>query len=362
MKAVVFGASGYAGAELVRLISGHSQFELVGVSGASNVGMALVDIYPHLIGTAAAELTLVDSTSLVDYVLNNAIDAVFLALPNNTAVEIVPKLLDTVRLIVDLSADFRLRDAALYERHYGFIHPRPDLLDVGVYGLCELNRSQLVGAKLIASPGCYVTAATLSLYPLIDERLISDKSIVVNGVSGISGAGRQRNVENLFGEIDSNVNAYGLSGHRHSPEIEQNLGATILFVPHVAPMTRGILTTSYADLTLEGLDHLGFTINGELERSSTAISYALTAKLEDFYSKDTFVDVLPTGQSPRTKSTLGTNRALISVTFDSRTKKLVSLCAIDNMIKGASGQAIQAANISLGFAEDEGLSRLGMYP
>lgn len=362
MNVVIFGASGYAGAELVRLVNGHSALRLVGVSGSSTVGTGLVELYPHLSGTSCAELILKDTNALVDQVVNGGVDVVFLALPNNQAVSIVPKIINDARLVVDLSADFRLKDASLYEHYYNFAHSEPELLEIAVYGLCELNRSELMSAKLIASPGCYVTAATLALFPFSDQDLISRKSIIVNGISGVSGAGRGLNLGNLFGEIDSNVNAYGLNGHRHAPEIEQNLGATVLFVPHVAPMTRGLLATCYADLELPALERFGisrFDTNGY---NAVTGSLALSGVLEDFYVNEPFVTVLPHGESPRTKSTLGTNRAIVSVNYDVRTSKLVSLCAIDNMVKGAAGQAIQAMNIALGLKEDQGLSKVSVYP
>ena len=362
MRAVVFGASGYGGAELVRIIEGHQELELCGVSGASNVGLTLGEIYPHLWGTKSSDLVLQDTQAIINEINRSQIDVAFLALPNNTAVHIVPQIIDKVRLVVDLSADFRLKDIALYEQYYGFTHPHPELLEAAAYGLCELNRSEIISASLIASPGCYVTAATLSLFPLIDQNIVSSQSIVVNGISGISGAGRGLKLGNLFGEVDSNIYAYSLEGHRHSPEIEQNLGATILFVPHVAPMTRGILTTCYADLTPSAYEFLGGNTMNSRTKNPSGVGYGVTSCVEEFYARDEFVDVLPSHMSPRTKDTIGTNRAVLSYSFDEKTSKVIAIAALDNMVKGAAGQAMQAANLALGFPEGQGLSKIGVYP
>ena len=357
MKAVVFGASGYAGVELVRIIDAHPNLELVGVSASSNAGATLAELFPHLRDCSGADLVLLENSALVSLALEHQIDVAFMALPHNHAVSLAPLLLGHVKVVVDLSADFRLKDAALYETAYGFEHPAPHLLGDAVYGLVELNRSALLHANLIAAPGCYVTAATLALFPLLEAGALSRKGLIVSALSGVSGAGRAADVANLFGEVDSNVMAYGLSGHRHRPEIEQNLGAQVLFVPHLVPMTRGLLATCYGELSPE------FALGNHTSRSSKmVVEDHLSGILEDFYVKDPFICVLAPGTSPRTKSTIGTNAAHISLSYDVETNQVVIICALDNMVKGASGQAIQAANISLGLSESDGLTKVGIYP
>ncbi len=357
MKAVVFGASGYAGVELVRIIDGHPELELIGASAAGNAGGVLSELYPHLIGSPSAAMVLLDSEAMLQLLAATSCDVAFLALPHNQAAQMAAKLLDLVAVVVDLSADFRLRDPGLYPKVYNFVHPAPELLEEAVYGLVELNRSALMHARLIASPGCYVTAVTLALFPLLENQIIDAQGIIANAVSGVSGAGRGSSVANLFGEIDSNVMAYGLSGHRHSCEINQNLGTQVLFVPHLVPMTRGILASCYGDVLPSAIEaeHLS-------NSSGAVVQDAISSLVDDFYSGEPFVKVLEPGTSPRTKSTLGTNSAHLSVSYDAETKKVVALCALDNMIKGASGQAIQAANIALGLAEDLGLAKVSIYP
>ena len=357
VKAVVFGASGYAGVELVRILDQHPQLELVGASAAGNAGAVISELYPHLIGSASASMVLADTEALMRQVTQDSCDVVFLALPHNQAAKIAPKLLDNVRVVVDLSADFRLRDAELYASVYNFVHPAPELLADAVYGLVELNRSALINARLIAAPGCYVTAVTLALFPLLERGIIKPAGIIANAVSGVSGAGRGAVIGNLFGEVDSNVMAYGLNGHRHSCEINQNLGTEVLFVPHVVPMTRGILASCYADLDMDALG-----ADSRAMGSKTLIQEEIHAAMSDFYAKEAYVSVLESGTSPRTKSTLGTNSAHISVTYDPATRKVIALCALDNMLKGASGQAVQAANLALGLAEDDGLAKVSNYP
>lgn len=362
MKAVIFGASGYGGAELIRSLGAHPSFEVVGLSGAANAGSTLGEIYPHLETSSFGEMVLFDTDGLCDFIEHNQVDIAFLALPNNTATKIVPRIIDKVSCVIDLSADFRLKDPSLYESYYGYVHPEPKLLEEAVYGLCELNRSQLIGAKLIAAPGCYVTASTLALFPFLDQSIIDSNNVVISAVSGVSGAGRGSSVANLFSEIDSNVMAYGLLGHRHRPEIEQNLGSSVLFIPHLVPMTRGILATCFGDLSGEVAGELGLSHVSDVAAKSSLVSRYLNGLLGDFYSGDQFVEVLAPGVSPRTKSTLGTNNALVSVSYDAQTNKVIVLAAIDNMVKGAAGQAIQAANIAFGLAEDAGLSKVSFYP
>ena len=257
---------------------------------------------------------------------------------------LVPQLIDKVRLIVDLSAAYRLVDSSLYPQWYGFTHDQPEVLKRAVYGLPELNRDELAGASLIATPGCYVTAASLALTPLVRAGVIDTSSVIVDAASGVSGAGRTPKPNTHFNTVDEDFTAYGLLDHRHTPEIEQVTGAKVLFTPHLAPMNRGILATCYA----------------RPAAGTTPTSQSVLAVLAKFYNKEPFVVVRPA--SPSTKATLGSNAAHITARFDERTGTVMVLCALDNLTKGASGGAVQAANVALGIAETTGLSAVGVYP
>ncbi len=359
MRVVVFGASGYAGAELVRILDGHPDFELVGASAGANAGAEIGAIYPHLKHSPYGSLRLVGNDEMAASIDTLGAEVAFFAMPHTQAASLVPRLLESLRLAVDLSADFRLADPRLYESVYGFVHPAPELLEEAVYGLVELKRGELSRARLIAAPGCYVTATTLALFPFFDRGVVAPGSVpIANAVSGISGAGRSAKLGNLFGEIDSDVSAYGLSGHRHRPEIEQNVGSPVLFVPHLVPMTRGILSTCYFDVAPDALSSAGL----EDGSSRLLVEEMLRSELEAFYQGEAFVSVLEPGNSPHTKATLGTNMAILSVSYDPASDKAVVLSALDNMIKGASGQAVQAANVALGLDEGAGLTRVSVYP
>jgi len=255
---------------------------------------------------------------------------------------LVPQLVDKVRCVVDLSAAFRLKDATLYPPWYGFTHDQPKLLASAVFGLPELHRDELRNASLIATPGCHVTAATLALAPLVRAGLIETTGVVVDSITGISGAGRALKNGSMFCAADSDVTAYGLLDHRHTPEIEQEVGAQVLFTPHLAPLSRGLLATCYARPT---------------GKTSTT---KLLESLASFYDGEPFVVV--SESSPSTKAVLGSNVAQVSARFDERTGTVVTLCAIDNLTKGASGGAVQSANVALGLAETEGLTQVGLYP
>jgi N-acetyl-gamma-glutamyl-phosphate reductase len=267
---------------------------------------------------------------------------VFLGLPHEVALAVTPQLVGRVGVVVDLSAAFRLKDASLYPGWYGFEHTQPALLAEAVYGLPERWRADLKGARLIATPGCYVTAATLALAPLLDAGLLARDGIVVDAASGVTGAGRALKHSSSFASVDQSFAAYGLLDHRHTPEIEQNLGAQVLFTPHLAPMSRGILATCYA-------------------RPSTDVTTAsLRAVLHDAYRDEPFVVVR--AESPSTKATLGSNAVHITARFDERTGWVLVLCAIDNLAKGASGGALQSANVALGLDETAGLGVTGLSP
>ena len=335
----ILGASGYVGAELLRICAAHPEFKVIYATGDSQAGTLASLLYPSL---TAAYPNLVFNEYSKDAAIK--CDVVFLALPHEASLEIVPELVGNVRLVVDCSAAFRLKDASLYPTWYGFEHTQPAALEAAVYGLPELYRSELKQAKLIATPGCYVTAASLALAPLVKAGVISITGVIVDAASGVSGAGRAAKNSNLFCTVDEDFTAYGLLDHRHTPEIEQVTGAQVLFTPHLAPMNRGILATCYARPV-------------DAKTTSTA---SLLAVLSRAYAKEPFVVVRPA--SPSTKATLGSNSAHLSARYDERTGYVIVLCAIDNLAKGAAGGAVQAANVALGLDETFGLSKVGMFP
>jgi len=338
LRVGVIGASGYTGAELLRLLVGHPNFDVVYATGDSQAGTLASSVYPSL---AAAYPSLVFAE--YDPAVAATCDVLFLGLPHEASLALVPQLVDKVRLVVDLSAAYRLKDASQYPTWYGFSHDQPDLLARAVYGLPELFREELAGAQLVATPGCYVTAASLALTPLVKAGVVQTTGIIVDAASGVSGAGRVPKPNTHFNTVNEDFTAYGLLDHRHTPEIEQVTGATVLFTPHLAPMNRGILATCYAK-----------------PAGVTPTTQSLLAALAKAYAKEPFVVVRPT--SPSTKATLGSNAAHITARFDERTNTVMVICAIDNLAKGASGGAIQAANVALGLPETAGLSAVGMYP
>ncbi len=361
MKVVIFGASGYGGAELIRSILVHPFFELTGASANSNVGSTIGELYPHLGFSEVSQIEFVSNEDLITMVNRGGVEVAFMAMPNGQAIQVVPKIIDSLRLVVDLSADFRLKDPTLYDRYYNFSHTELSLLDEAVYGLVELNRGSISSARLIASPGCYVTAVTLALFPLLDLGVVTNDGIVADALSGISGAGRGANVANLFSEIDSSSFAYGIGTHRHRPEIAQNIGTDLLFMPQVVPMVRGILAKTYAQFNPQWLESVG--INGVDDTpSAMQVGEIISGAMKEFYSASPFVDIRRSGSSPMTKSVLGTNRAEISYFYDGTTNKVLAISAIDNLVKGAAGQAIQSANVALGFDEELGLSKVSLIP
>jgi N-acetyl-gamma-glutamyl-phosphate reductase len=333
----IIGASGYTGAELLRLIAQHPDLELVRATGDSQAGGAAAELYPSL---AVAYPDLVFERFDADRVAG--LDLVFLGLPHEASMALAPTLHGKVGCLVDLSAAFRLKDASLYPRWYGFQHDQPDLLADAVYGLPELYRSELKGARLIATPGCYVTAASLALTPLVQQGLIEPAGVIVDAASGVTGAGRGLKHSSLFATVDEDFTAYGLLDHRHTPEIEQVTGAQVLFTPHLAPMSRGILATCYA------------------RPAQPVTTDDLLAALSGCYAGEPFVAVRTA--TPSTKATLGTNAVHLTARFDDRTGTVVVLCAIDNLTKGASGGALQSANVALGLAETAGLTSVGLLP
>lgn len=335
----IIGASGFTGAELLRICAAHPHFEVKYATGDSQAGTLARSLYPSL---AATYPNLVFEEFEIDKAL--ACDVLFLGLPHEASLELVPQLVNKVKLVVDLSAAFRLTDTSKYPQWYGFTHTHPELVASAVYGLPELHREQLKTARLIATPGCYVTAASLALHPLVKAGAIDPVGVIVDAASGVSGAGRAAKHSNSFNTVDEDFTAYGLLDHRHTPEIEQVTGAQILFTPHLAPMNRGILATCYARPVA----------------GTTPTTASLLATLARAYAKEPLVVV---GQnSPSTKATLGTNVTHITARYDERTGYVMVLSALDNLAKGASGGAVQAANVALGLHELDGLSMVGMYP
>ncbi len=333
----IIGASGYTGAELLRLCAQHPAFEVVYATGDTQAGTRAASLYPSLAGRYP-------SLMFEEFQLERAagLDLVFLGLPHEASMALAPQLVSSIGCVVDLSAAYRLKDASLYPQWYGFTHDQPEMLAKAVFGLPELHRSEIVGAGLIATPGCHVTAATLALAPLVRAGLIATTGIVINSITGVSGAGRALKHSSLFCTVDEDVNAYGLLDHRHTPEIEQEVGAQVLFTPHLAPLSRGLLATCYA------------------RPAATVTTASLLEALHQAYRNEPFIVV--DEASPSTKATLGSNTAHLTARYDERTGTVMALCALDNIAKGASGGAVQAANVALGLDETAGLSLVGLYP
>ncbi|MBM4432672.1 MAG: N-acetyl-gamma-glutamyl-phosphate reductase [Chloroflexi bacterium] len=339
----IINVTGYVGVELARFLYRHPGVKLVSVTGRSAAGKKLGDVFPHLAGmnlTIEAEL--------------GKVDLVFSAMPHKESAEAVIPLLKQGIKVIDNSADFRLKDAAEYQRWYGVAHPAPRLLKEAVFGLPELYRSKIASARLVANPGCYPTGAILALAPAVKEGLI-EPDIVIDSKSGVSGAGRTLSLQTHFAEVNEDVSAYALEGHRHLPEIVQELKflnpkqkLSVTFIPHLIPMTRGILTTAYARL-----------VSGKIAAGGKGAKEIRQLYL-DFYKGEPFVRIADT--PPHTKHTWGNNMCLIYPTIDRRTGRLIVISAIDNLVKGAAGQAIQNMNIMLGLPETAGLDALAVYP
>lgn len=349
IRAGVVGASGYAGAELVRLIEGHPQMELARVTSGKEAGRRMDDLYPGLIGTCDATLVAPDAVDLAA-----ACDVVFLAVPHTASLAMTPRLVAAGAAVVDLSADYRLADAATYERWYDAPHTSPDLLARAVYGIPELNRAEVAALhelpagepRIVANPGCYPTAATLAAAPLLRAGLVAQGApVIVDAISGVTGAGKGCTARTHFCSADESVQAYGVGGHRHLPEIAQNMSrlagheVSVVFTPHLGPFKRGILATVYLPLAAEAPDAAG-----------------LQALYERAYAGERFVSVLPAGRQPATGSVAGSERVQIGVVLDERAHLAIVTCAIDNLVRGAAGQALQNANLLCGLSEESGLS------
>ena len=335
----IIGASGFTGVELLRLAAAHPEFEVAYATGDSQAGTRAADLYPSL---GAAYPDLVFESFDVDRA--RTLDLVFLGLPHEASMSMAPELVGHVGCVVDLSAAYRLKDPAHYPAYYGFEHDQLGLLGDAVYGLPELHREALKGAQLVATPGCYVTTATLALRPLVEAGVIETTGVIVDAASGVTGAGRKSDYAFSFTAVDENMSAYGLLSHRHTPEMEQEIGAQLLFTPHLVPMNRGILATCYAKPA----------VGTDLSTS------ALQELLRERWEGEPFMVVTP--GSPSTKATLGSNVVQVSAHYDPRTEMVVALAALDNLAKGASGGAVQAANVALGLPETAGLTSVGVAP
>jgi len=345
IRAGIIGATGYTGAELIRLLHGHPEVEIAILTSRSYVGEDISNIYPNL----KACVRRVCEDQDLDKVVAVS-DVIFVALPHGHAVPIVQKAVAAGKKVIDLGADFRLKDANVYKEWYGLEHGAPDMLEEVVYGIPEIYRKRIAVSRVVANPGCYPTSIILGLAPLLHNGLIKLSGITADSKSGVSGAGKAPSEKTHFVECNENISAYGVSGHRHRPEIEQELSflagrkVRISFTPHLLPITRGILSTIYADLT------------SDVDEKDLRKIYS------DFYSEAPFVRVLPEGMWPHTRWVYGSNYCHINFAVDKEIRRITILSAIDNLVKGASGQAIQNMNLMLGLREDTGLNVPGIYP
>jgi len=341
IKVGIVGGTGYTGVELLRLLVAHPEVELRAITSRSEAGRPVSELFESLRGHIDLAFSEPDPDTLA------GCDLVFFATPNGTAMRSVPALLEAGVRVIDLAADFRLRDPAVWERWYGMPHACPELLEEAVYGLPERHRERIRGARLVANPGCYPTASALGLLPLVEAGLVDAGSLVADCKSGVSGAGRGANAAMLMGEVGESFKAYAVPGHRHLPEIRQTLGEVaggevgLTFVPHLVPMIRGIHATLYARLT------------GEVD---------LQALFEARYRDEPFVDVMPAGAHPETRSVRGANQCRIAVHRPGEGDTVVVLSVIDNLVKGAAGQAVQNMNLMFGLDETTGLRQVALSP
>ena len=345
IKVGIIGATGYAGGELVRILMGHKEAEIVWYGSRSYIDQKYADVYRNM-------FQIVDAKCMDDNIeaLADQVDVIFTATPQGFLASVINENILGKTKIVDLSADFRIKDVKVYEKWYGIEHKSPQFIEEAVYGLCEVNRDKVKGARLIANPGCYTTCSILTAYPLAKEGIIDMRTLIVDAKSGTSGAGRGAKVPNLFCEVNENMKAYGVASHRHTPEIEEQLGyasgenVTISFTPHLVPMNRGILATEYATLKKD--------VTGE----------EVKAIYDKYYADEKFVRVLDEGVCPETKWVEGSNYVDIGFKLDPRTNRIVMMGAIDNLVKGAVGQAVQNMNLLFGLPESEGLELVPMFP
>lgn len=350
IKAGIIGATGYAGNELVRILLGHKDVEIVWFGSRSYVDQKYASIYQNM-------FELVDADCMDDQIeeLAKKVDVIFTATPQGYLAGVLTEEILSQTKIVDLSADYRLKDVSVYEKWYKIEHKSPQFIKEAVYGLCEVNREQIKNARLIANPGCYTTCSILTAYPLVKEGLIDPTTLIIDAKSGTSGAGRGAKVPNLFCEVNENMKAYGVATHRHTPEIEEQLGYAagkeimVNFTPHLVPMNRGILATEYASLVKKP--------DGSLPTYEE-----IKAVYDEYYGKEKFVRVLEKDVCPETKWVEGSNYVDVNFKIDGRTGRIIMMGALDNLVKGAAGQAVQNMNLLFGLPEDEGLCLVPMFP
>ncbi len=345
IKAGIIGATGYAGGELVRLLLGHKEVEIKWYGSRSYIDKKYADVYRNM-------FEIVEDVCRDDNLekLAEEVDVIFTATPQGFLASLLSEKILSQAKVIDLSADYRIKDVAVYEKWYGIEHKSPQFIKEAVYGLCEINREQIKGARLLANPGCYPTCSTLSVYPAAKEGLIDPATLIIDAKSGTSGAGRGAKVDNLYCEVNENIKAYGVANHRHTPEIEEQLGyaagqpVTLNFTPHLVPMNRGILITAYASLKKD-------------------VTYAEVKSLyQKYYEKEKFVRVLDEGVCPQTKWVEGSNYVDVNVVVDARTNRLIMMGAMDNLVKGAAGQAVQNMNLMFGLPESMGLELVPLFP
>ncbi len=350
IKVGIIGATGYAGGELVRILLNHPEAEIKWYGSRSYIDKEYAEVYRNF-------FRVVEDICKDDNMeeLASQVDVIFTATPQGFLASVISEeILNRVK-IVDLSADFRLKDVSVYEKWYGIEHKAPEFIEEAVYGLCEINREDVKKARLIANPGCYTTCSILTAYPLVKERLIDTDTLIIDAKSGTSGAGRGAKLPNLFCEVNENMKAYGVATHRHTPEIEEQLGyaagkeVLLNFTPHLVPMNRGILVTAYAKLIPQDKDRM--------------LSWEdIRAVYEKYYGKETFIRLLKKGECPETKWVEGSNFVDIGFVIDERTGRIIMMGALDNLVKGAAGQAVQNMNLLFGLPETEGLMMMPLFP
>lgn len=345
IKVGIIGATGYAGGELVRILTAHKETEIVWYGSRSYIDQKYASVYQNF-------FQIVDAKCMDDNMqeLADQVDVIYTATPQGYCASLVNEEILAKTKVIDLSADFRIKDVSVYEKWYGIEHKSPQFIEEAVYGLCEVNREQIKQARLLANPGCYTTCSILTAYPLAKEGLIDMNTLIIDAKSGTSGAGRGAKVANLFCEVNENMKAYGVATHRHTPEIEEQLGyasgqnVVLNFTPHLVPMNRGILATEYAKLTKD-------------------VTYEeIKAVYDAYYAKEKFIRVLEKDVCPETKWVEGSNYVDINFKIDERTGRIIMMGAIDNLVKGAAGQAVQNMNLMFGLKESEGLDLIPMFP
>ncbi len=345
IKVGIIGSTGYAGQEIVRILLGHKEAEIVWYGSRSFIDQKYYQVYGNM-------FQIVDAKCMDDNMeeLASQVDVIFTATPQGLCGSLVNEEILSKVKIIDLSADFRIKDVATYEKWYKIEHKSPQFIDEAVYGLCEINREDIKKCRLLANPGCYTTCSILSLYPLVKEGLVDANSIIVDAKSGTSGAGRGAKIANLYCEVNESIKAYGVTTHRHTPEIEEQLGyangspIVINFTPHLVPMNRGILVTAYANLK-EKVDY-----------------DTVRAAYDKYYANERFIRVLDKDVCPETRWVEGSNYVDVNFKIDERTNRVIAMGALDNLVKGAAGQAVQNMNIMFGFDEAEGLRMAPVFP